>query len=429
MYLISGPEEKLRTAKQRCRTSERENLPRNVHPAGYTQPCSERDGTLQQRSTLTKDEVRTLRGAGRRGWAQAGGLWENGDRALSWGIRGLSGTQRKPWLKRWGPGRVRAAVGRVLRVKTGFWAEPKVERGGHGALPPVTLTTAAGRKISRDLGRRRWLAAAAADLARAARGRRRGHGLRWEGTAKMASEGELGRKWDRCLADSAVKLGKGGGGRAEGEDPGRSGAGRLGRPGAGEGRRPAGPAARPGPARKGPARPGTPLRRSGPGLGRRRPRRAVGPGGASCGSALGAGRRCPRGSGTGVAGGSRGAPGPWQGDLGRGLGPPLGPLTGLFLPARPRLTRDPVAEGGFWPAVIPSVEDERFPWEISLCAELRGQRDASCPEWMGPGQAQPGPSVPRPCPPLLLLWRRLGFRNLFLQSCSHHSVYEVGCVY
>lgn len=26
--------------------------------------------------------------------------------------------------------------------------------------------------------------------------------------AKMASEGELGRKWDRCLADSAVKLGK-----------------------------------------------------------------------------------------------------------------------------------------------------------------------------------------------------------------------------
>ncbi|XP_010129585.1 PREDICTED: MICOS complex subunit Mic10-like, partial [Eurypyga helias] len=22
----------------------------------------------------------------------------------------------------------------------------------------------------------------------------------------MASEGELGRKWDRCLADSAVKL-------------------------------------------------------------------------------------------------------------------------------------------------------------------------------------------------------------------------------
>ncbi|XP_021272943.1 MICOS complex subunit Mic10 isoform X5 [Numida meleagris] len=25
----------------------------------------------------------------------------------------------------------------------------------------------------------------------------------------MASEGELGRKWDRCLADSAVKLGAG----------------------------------------------------------------------------------------------------------------------------------------------------------------------------------------------------------------------------
>ncbi|XP_061458215.1 MICOS complex subunit MIC10 isoform X3 [Rhineura floridana] len=24
----------------------------------------------------------------------------------------------------------------------------------------------------------------------------------------MASEGDLGRKWDRCLADSAVKLGK-----------------------------------------------------------------------------------------------------------------------------------------------------------------------------------------------------------------------------
>ncbi|XP_074017861.1 MICOS complex subunit MIC10 [Numenius arquata] len=27
--------------------------------------------------------------------------------------------------------------------------------------------------------------------------------------AKMASEGELGRKWDRCMADSAVKLGAG----------------------------------------------------------------------------------------------------------------------------------------------------------------------------------------------------------------------------
>lgn len=46
----------------------------------------------------------------------------------------------------------------------------------------------------------------------------------------MASEGELGRKWDRCLADSAVKLGKGGEGRAQGEDPGRSGAGRRGAP-------------------------------------------------------------------------------------------------------------------------------------------------------------------------------------------------------
>ncbi|KAG6936470.1 mitochondrial inner membrane organizing system 1, partial [Chelydra serpentina] len=29
------------------------------------------------------------------------------------------------------------------------------------------------------------------------------------GGNKMASEGELGRKWDRCLADSAVKLGAG----------------------------------------------------------------------------------------------------------------------------------------------------------------------------------------------------------------------------
>ncbi|NXX95387.1 MIC10 protein, partial [Centropus bengalensis] len=36
----------------------------------------------------------------------------------------------------------------------------------------------------------------------------------------MASEGELGRKWDRCLADSAVKLGGGGAGRAGGQDPG-----------------------------------------------------------------------------------------------------------------------------------------------------------------------------------------------------------------
>lgn len=41
----------------------------------------------------------------------------------------------------------------------------------------------------------------------------------------MASEGELGRKWDRCLADSAVKLGKGGEGPAQEEGLGRSGGG------------------------------------------------------------------------------------------------------------------------------------------------------------------------------------------------------------
>ncbi|NXQ28961.1 MIC10 protein, partial [Alaudala cheleensis] len=39
----------------------------------------------------------------------------------------------------------------------------------------------------------------------------------------MASEGDLGRKWDRCVADSAVKLGKGGTGTAEREGPGKSG--------------------------------------------------------------------------------------------------------------------------------------------------------------------------------------------------------------
>uniref|UniRef100_A0A8C6XRF9 Uncharacterized protein n=1 Tax=Naja naja TaxID=35670 RepID=A0A8C6XRF9_NAJNA len=32
----------------------------------------------------------------------------------------------------------------------------------------------------------------------------------------MASEGDLGRKWDRCLADSAVKLGEGAAFRGEG---------------------------------------------------------------------------------------------------------------------------------------------------------------------------------------------------------------------
>lgn len=155
-------------------------------------------------------------------------------------------------------------MGRVLRVKTGFWAEPKVERGGHGALPPVTLTTAAGRKISRDLGSRRWLAAAAADLARAARGRRRGHGLRWEGTAKMASEGELGRKWDRCLADSAVKLGKGGGAGRRGRT--RGGAGPAGSGAPGLGRAAARPARRLGRARRGRAQrgPGHPSAAPGP---------------------------------------------------------------------------------------------------------------------------------------------------------------------
>lgn len=43
----------------------------------------------------------------------------------------------------------------------------------------------------------------------------------------MASEGELGRKWDRCLADSAVKLGKGGEGLAQEEGLGRSGGGSV----------------------------------------------------------------------------------------------------------------------------------------------------------------------------------------------------------
>lgn len=65
----------------------------------------------------------------------------------------------------------------------------------------------------------------------------------------MASEGELGRKWDRCLADSAVKLGKGGEDRAEGEDLGRSGGGRPGAPGGG--RAAARPAPRGGRARRG----------------------------------------------------------------------------------------------------------------------------------------------------------------------------------
>lgn len=55
-----------------------------------------------------------------------------------------------------------------------------------------------------------------------------------EGTGKMASEGDLGRKWDRCVADSAVKLGKGGTGTAEREGPGNSGGGPRGSPELGE---------------------------------------------------------------------------------------------------------------------------------------------------------------------------------------------------
>lgn len=46
----------------------------------------------------------------------------------------------------------------------------------------------------------------------------------------MASEGDLGRKWDRCVADSAVKLGKGGTDTAEREGPGKSGGGPPGLP-------------------------------------------------------------------------------------------------------------------------------------------------------------------------------------------------------
>lgn len=50
----------------------------------------------------------------------------------------------------------------------------------------------------------------------------------------MASEGDLGRKWDRCVADSAVKLGKGGTGTAEREGLGNSGGGPRGSPELGE---------------------------------------------------------------------------------------------------------------------------------------------------------------------------------------------------
>lgn len=59
-------------------------------------------------------------------------------------------------------------LGRILRGKRGFWAGPKVGRGGHDALPPVTI--AATGKISRDLPA--WAIGGAPGLARVARGRR-----------------------------------------------------------------------------------------------------------------------------------------------------------------------------------------------------------------------------------------------------------------
>uniref|UniRef100_A0A8B9N7T3 MICOS complex subunit MIC10 n=4 Tax=Archelosauria TaxID=1329799 RepID=A0A8B9N7T3_9AVES len=82
-------------------------------------------------------------------------------------------------------------------------------RARRPSRPPAGNPDGGGREENLARSAAPPRAGGAADLARAARGRRRGHGLRWEGTAKMASEGELGRKWDRCLADSAVKLGAG----------------------------------------------------------------------------------------------------------------------------------------------------------------------------------------------------------------------------
>lgn len=73
----------------------------------------------------------------------------------------------------------------------------------------------------------------------------------------MASEGELGRKWDRCLADAAVKLGKGREGRAQEGDPGRSGHGRSGVPKLGASL-PAQPRGAAEPGEEGPVRPGVP---------------------------------------------------------------------------------------------------------------------------------------------------------------------------
>lgn len=164
----------------------------------------------------------------------------------------------------------------------------------------------------------------------------------------MASEGELGRKWDRCLADSAVKLGKGGEGRAEGEDPGRSGSSWPGAPGLG------GP---PSAWLRGVAGPGE----EGPGEGRCPPplrawcRSAAasprcGPG--RGGLRLRPQRRAALVPGVGEWGGGRepGGPGPGKVTLAAGTGP-AGPAPtaapGLFSLARPRLTHDPVAEGRF----------------------------------------------------------------------------------
>lgn len=74
----------------------------------------------------------------------------------------------------------------------------------------------------------------------------------------MASEGELGRKWDRCLADSAVKLGTGGERPASRGGPGEERRRPSGQLGACGGRLTARPAARPCWVPEGPAAAGAP---------------------------------------------------------------------------------------------------------------------------------------------------------------------------
>lgn len=149
-----------------------------------SQPCSQGDGTLQQRPALTEGEGRVLRGAGRRGWAQAA-RWGSCP-----GLRGArpSKDTAELWLNRQGPRMMTWACGGPGSTgEKGLVRRARRERGGGGGLPPVTVTTAAGPAAGSYLAR-----SGAAPLPRSGSSRESGAGEEARARPAVGGDGQDG---------------------------------------------------------------------------------------------------------------------------------------------------------------------------------------------------------------------------------------------